>query len=69
MDAVQKRLLKELRDAQREPNPQILSLGPVEDDELLKWRAVIAGSEDSIYAGETPTVLCWTWKEEREGPG
>lgn len=51
MDPVQKRLLKELRDAQRNPNEQIEELRPVDDDDLFKWIAVIRGQDDSPYAG------------------
>jgi ubiquitin-protein ligase len=52
MDATQKRLLKELRDSQREPNEQIEELSPIDDDDLFRWRATIRGQDDTPYAGE-----------------
>ncbi|KND00149.1 uncharacterized protein SPPG_04490 [Spizellomyces punctatus DAOM BR117] len=51
MDAVTRRLIKELRDYQRDPNPQVVELSPTSDDNLLAWRAVIAGQEGTIYEG------------------
>ncbi|KAI9034316.1 ubiquitin-conjugating enzyme/RWD-like protein [Hyaloraphidium curvatum] len=51
MDPLQKRLLKELRDSQREPNDRIEELSPASDDDLQRWKAVIRGPEESPYAG------------------
>ncbi|TPX68410.1 hypothetical protein SpCBS45565_g03107 [Spizellomyces sp. 'palustris'] len=51
MDAVTRRLIKELRDYQRDPNPQVVELSPTSDDNLLAWRAVIVGQEGTIYEG------------------
>lgn len=70
MDAVQKRLLKELRDSQREPNAQIEELQPVDDDNLFRWRAVILGQDDSPYAGEDLHILHGTiWRLNRSPGG
>ncbi|KAJ3281461.1 hypothetical protein HK104_011456 [Borealophlyctis nickersoniae] len=51
MDPVSRRLLKELRDFQRDPSPQISHLAPVSDDDLFTWRAVIVGPSESPYEG------------------
>lgn len=51
MDAVSRRLLKELRDYQKDPNPQVAELSPTADDDLLAWHAVILGQKDTIYEG------------------
>jgi peroxin-4 len=46
-----KRLLTELRDYKQEPNDVLLSLGPVSDDRLLRWEAVMKGAPESPYEG------------------
>ncbi|KAL1921649.1 uncharacterized protein VTP21DRAFT_10291 [Calcarisporiella thermophila] len=52
MDAVSRRLLKELRDFQADPqNPDLLELSPINDDDLLVWKAVLRGQRDSLYEG------------------
>ncbi|KAJ3019733.1 hypothetical protein HKX48_001838 [Thoreauomyces humboldtii] len=52
MAAVSRRLLKELRDYQRDPNTQVVEkLAPASDDDLLTWKAVLVGPEGSAYEG------------------
>ncbi|KAJ2899420.1 E2 ubiquitin-protein ligase peroxin 4 [Coemansia aciculifera] len=51
MSASLRRLLKELQNTQREPSGEIASLAPVDDNNLLKWRAVLRGPRDSPYEG------------------
>ncbi|RUP43125.1 ubiquitin-conjugating enzyme/RWD-like protein [Jimgerdemannia flammicorona] len=53
MDAVSRRLMKELHDFQRDPtgHPDILELRPVDDDDLLNWKAVMRGALDTAYEG------------------
>ncbi|KAJ3152315.1 hypothetical protein HDU89_001535 [Geranomyces variabilis] len=54
MDAVSRRLLKELRDYRREPTAAALtvaSLGPVSDSDLMLWQAAILGPQGSSYEG------------------
>lgn len=53
MDAVSRRLLKELREIDKEAkaHPEIIELAPESDDDLLRWRAVLAGLPDTPYEG------------------
>ncbi|RPA75913.1 ubiquitin conjugating enzyme [Ascobolus immersus RN42] len=46
----EKRIMRELADIQKAPIAGI-SAGPISDNELLKWQAVIVGPEGSPYAG------------------
>lgn len=54
MDPVSRRLLKELRDYQRESaaHPEILELSPESDHDLTKWKARLAGLPDTPYEGK-----------------
>lgn len=53
MDAVSRRLLKELREIDKEAkaHAEILELAPESDDDLLQWKAVLAGLPDTPYEG------------------
>jgi peroxin-4 len=46
-----KRLLHELQTYQSDPNEALLELGPVNDDELMHWRAVMKGVPGTAYEG------------------
>ncbi|KAF2279975.1 UBC-like protein [Westerdykella ornata] len=46
-----KRLLTELQTYQSDPNEALLELGPVNDDELMHWRAVMTGMPNTAYEG------------------
>ncbi|KAF2646187.1 ubiquitin-conjugating enzyme E2 [Massarina eburnea CBS 473.64] len=46
-----KRLLTELQTYQSDPNEALLELGPVDDDVLLHWRAVMKGVIGTAYEG------------------
>ena len=46
-----KRLLTELQTYQSDPNEALLELGPVNDDELMSWRAVMKGVPGTAYEG------------------
>ncbi|KAK5166011.1 hypothetical protein LTR04_000815 [Oleoguttula sp. CCFEE 6159] len=46
-----KRLLQELQAYEQEPNEALLQLGPVSDDELMHWTAVMKGVEGTAYEG------------------
>jgi peroxin-4 len=50
-----KRLLTELQTYQSNPNEALLELGPVDDDELMHWRAVMKGVPGTAYEGNTST--------------
>lgn len=56
-----KRLIQELRSYDEEPSNALLHLGPVSDDDLSHWRAVMKGVEGTAYEGkphppEAPTL-------------
>jgi len=51
---VTKRLLHELQSYEQEPSPALQHLGPVSDDELLHWTAVLKGVDDTAYSGTCP---------------
>jgi hypothetical protein len=46
------RLLRELKDYTKSPNEALLHLGPVEEDDLLHWEAVLKGVKGTPYEGE-----------------
>lgn len=46
-----KRLLHELRSYEQEPSEALLHLGPVNDDELMHWSAVMKGVSGTAYEG------------------
>lgn len=46
-----KRLLTELNNYQSDPNEALEFLGPVNDDELLHWTAVMRGVPGTAYEG------------------
>lgn len=52
-----KRLLTELQSYQSDPNDALLELGPVDDDELMHWRAVMKGVPGTAYEGVYPVLL------------
>jgi peroxin-4 len=54
MDTVSRRLLKELADFKKEAtsHPEILSLYPIDDEDLLTWEAQLAGLSGTPYEGK-----------------
>lgn len=48
-----KRLLHELRSYEQDPSEALLHLGPVDDDELLHWTAVMKGVTGTAYEGQS----------------
>jgi len=46
-----KRLLQELQAYQSDPNDALVQLGPVSDDELMHWAAVMKGVQGTAYEG------------------
>ncbi|KAJ1960755.1 E2 ubiquitin-protein ligase peroxin 4 [Dipsacomyces acuminosporus] len=53
MATVMKRLLRELQDIQRDNSDEIASLAPRSDEDILQWRAVLRGPQDTPYQGGT----------------
>ncbi|KAJ1824356.1 E2 ubiquitin-protein ligase peroxin 4 [Coemansia sp. RSA 2675] len=51
MAAAVRRLLKELQDIQNDPSEEIVFLAPIDDESILRWRAVLRGPRDSPYEG------------------
>jgi peroxin-4 len=47
-----KRLLNELQSYNNEPNDVLDQLGPVSDDELMHWTAVMTGVPGTAYEGK-----------------
>ncbi|RAK95731.1 putative ubiquitin conjugating enzyme (UbcJ) [Aspergillus ibericus CBS 121593] len=45
------RLLRELKDYTNSPNEALLHLGPVDEDDLLHWEAVLKGVKGTPYEG------------------
>lgn len=45
------RLLRELKDYSKSPNEALLHLGPIDEEDLLRWEAVLKGVNGSPYEG------------------
>jgi len=45
-----KRLMTELQTYQKDPNEELLDLGPADED-VMHWRAVMKGVEGTAYEG------------------
>ncbi|CAH1766582.1 5987_t:CDS:2 [Entrophospora sp. SA101] len=56
MNAVTRRLLKELKDYQKEDHPDLINLSPTQDDNLLIWQAVLRGENETPYQGGSWTL-------------
>lgn len=53
-----KRLLSELKNYTNNPNEVLLHLGPVDNDDLFHWEAVLKGVKGTPYEGsQLPTHL------------
>ncbi|CAD0089083.1 unnamed protein product, partial [Aureobasidium vineae] len=51
---VTKRLLHELRSYEKDPSDALLHLGPINDEELTHWTAVLRGVEGTAYQNTYP---------------
>jgi peroxin-4 len=51
------RLIRELKDYSKSPNEALLHLGPVDDEDLLRWEAVLKGVNGTPYEGELQSIL------------
>lgn len=49
------RLLRELKDYTNSPNEALLHLGPVDEDDLLHWEAVLKGVPGTPYESTHPS--------------
>ena len=47
------RLLRELKDYTKSPNEALLHLGPVDEEDLLHWEAVLKGVPGTPYEGRS----------------
>lgn len=62
--ATTQRLLRELKDYTKSPNEALLHLGPVDEDDLLHWEAVLKGVKGTPYEGNpyptlpNPSLAC-----------
>ncbi|KAF7716817.1 Ubiquitin-conjugating enzyme E2 [Penicillium ucsense] len=45
------RLIRELKEYSKSPNEALLHLGPVDDEDLLRWEAVLKGVNGTPYEG------------------
>ena len=54
--AATKRLLHELRSNEEDPNPALLFLRPVNEDNLFLWEAVLNGVPGTAYQGTKPPL-------------
>ena len=55
-----KRLMTELQSYQKDPNAELLDLGPVDEEDVMHWRAVMKGVDGTAYEGtsiESPPFL------------
>ncbi|KAJ5306011.1 Ubiquitin-conjugating enzyme E2 pex4 [Penicillium antarcticum] len=51
------RLIRELKDYSKSPNEALLHLGPVDDEDLLRWEAVLKGVNGTPYEGESHSIF------------
>jgi peroxin-4 len=50
-----KRLMTELQTYQKDPNEELLDLGPADED-MMHWRAIMKGVEGTAYEGTLSLV-------------
>lgn len=50
------RLIRELKEYHKTPNESLLHLGPVDEENLLHWEAVLKGVEGTPYEGKPDTT-------------
>lgn len=46
------RLIRELKEYHKTPNESLLHLGPVDEEDLLHWEAVLKGVNGTPYEGK-----------------
>ncbi|KAK4688811.1 hypothetical protein P7C73_g1307, partial [Tremellales sp. Uapishka_1] len=52
-----RRLMKEYKDLTADPLQDTITAGPVSEDNMLEWEALITGPEDTPYVRELPPSL------------
>ena len=57
------RLLKELKEYANEPNEALLHLGPVSDDDLFHWEAVLKGVKGAPYEGQSKPATSLVFRD------
>lgn len=68
------RLLRELKDYTNSPNEALLHLGPIDEDDLFNWEAVLKGIKGTPYEGSSrhftfhPRLLSPAPKPQRAPP-
>lgn len=62
MDAATRRLNKEILAQYKDPNPALATLEPVDENNLLLWRAVLKGPPGTPYQGMLVFDTCFTRK-------
>ena len=60
------RLIRELKEYHKTPNESLLHLGPVDEEDLLHWEAVLKGVDGTPYEGKSSARL-WTIKHQSRG--
>lgn len=55
---VTKRLLHELRSYEKDPSDALLQLGPINDEELTHWTAVLKGVSGTAYQSISDHLCC-----------
>jgi peroxin-4 len=50
-DTLTRRLMKELKEFQNEPIPELEDLSPENEDDILVWKVIINGESDTPYEG------------------
>ncbi|KAJ5584617.1 uncharacterized protein N7459_004417 [Penicillium hispanicum] len=59
------RLLRELKEYSKSPNEVLLHLGPVDEEDLLRWEAVLKGVDGSPYEGKAELTLGGSHRSSR----
>ena len=64
-----KRLLHELQLYSAEPNEALLHLGPVSDEQILHWEAVLKGVNGSGYGGGSSRSILYSYGTSGDDSG
>lgn len=53
------RLMKEYRDLTADPLQDTITAGPISEDNMLEWEALIQGPEGTPYVSYPPAFIDW----------